>query len=64
MHEVTVHLSDSEHEALMMAYPDLPPAEAASLFLKSEIARRYRRELKAGRLVDLQGLNRAAGRTA
>ncbi len=58
MSDITLHLTAAELEALKRAFPDLSPADAATALLRAEMRKRYRRELKAGRIVSLEALKR------
>lgn len=59
MTDLTLHLTDADMEALKRAYPDLSPSEAATVLLQAELRKRYRRELKAGRVTRFEALKRA-----
>ena len=56
---LTLHLTDAEVEALKRAHPDLSAGDAAVVIVRAALSRRYRRDHKAGRLLNLPALKRA-----
>ena len=56
---LTLHLAPAEVEGLKRAFPDLPPADAAAALLRTALRTRYRRERRAGRVLNLPALKRA-----
>ena len=59
MEGLIVHLTDAELEGLKRVFPSLSPGEAAVVALRAELRRRYHRERKAGKLINLEALERA-----
>ena len=56
---LTLYLTQAEVEGLKRAFPDLPAADAAAVLLRAALRTRYRRERRAGRVLNLPALKRA-----
>ena len=54
-----MYLTAAEMEGLRRVFPSLSPGEAAVVALRDELRRRYHRERKAGKLINLEALERA-----